>query len=59
MVLRPLICLDSHSFWGGSVKVNERSEKHGFGVDVRVGGAGLLLLLHSSLELSDTKVYEP
>jgi len=38
MVLRPLVYLESHSFLGGSFKVNQRSENRRFGLDVRVGG---------------------
>ena len=39
MVFRPLISLDSHQFWG--CLVNQRSEHHRFGLDVRFGGWGL------------------
>ena len=36
-------------FWGGSVKVNQRSEKHRFGLDVRVGGTQSLQVQGESL----------
>jgi len=58
-----VVLLGSQPLFGGrAVKVHQRSKNRRFGRDVRVGGTGSVLQARrklQSLELSDTKVYEP
>ena len=55
-IFRSVIYLERDPFLGVSLKVNERSENHRFGLDVRVGGNQFLVAVRRDIGVVPTGI---